>query len=142
LPRTKLKIEKQQKNNWLFRRNNRYKVYTSNITTTEIKEFKKERIAQTVYIGSLLTQELHQVSQKPMENPLGNQIQITYTHHQRSDLDPLKTHTSFGSTLIPPRMLILTTSRAHNPSSLYNTRKYTNLRTNYTVTESTEIITE
>jgi len=37
-------------------------VYTSNITTTEIKEFKEERIAQTVYTGSLLTQELHPVS--------------------------------------------------------------------------------
>ena len=85
MPRTKLKTEKQSV------------VYTSNITTTEIKEFKEKRIAQTVYTGSLLTQELHPVSQKPLGNPLGNQIQITYTHHQRSDLDPLKTHTSFGS---------------------------------------------
>jgi len=67
------------------------------ITTTEIKEFKEERNAQRVYTGSLLAQELHLVSQKPLRNPLGNQIQITYIHHQRSDLDPLKTHTSFGS---------------------------------------------
>jgi len=67
------------------------------IITTEIKEFKEERNAQTVYTGSLLTQELHPVSQKPLGNPLGNQIQITYTHHQKSDLDPLKKHTSFGS---------------------------------------------
>jgi len=110
-------------------------VYISKITTTEIKEFKGERIAQTVYTGSLLTQELHQVSQKPLRNPLGNQIQITYTHHQKSNLDPLKTHTSFGSAHTPPRMLILTTSRAHNPSCLYNTKMYTNLRTNYTVTK-------
>jgi len=36
----------------------------------------------------------------------------------------------------------LTTSRAHNPSWLYNTKMYTNYRTNYTVTESTEINTE
>jgi len=35
------------------------------ITTTEIKEFKEERDAQTVYTGSLLNQELHTVSQKP-----------------------------------------------------------------------------
>jgi len=110
LPRTKLKTEKQSV------------VYTSNITTTEIKEFKEERIAQTVYTSSLLTQELHPVSQKPLGSPLGNQIQITYTHHQISDLDPLKTHTSFGSSHTPPRMLILTTSRVHNPSWLYNTR--------------------
>jgi len=67
------------------------------ITTTEIKEFKEERDAQTVYTGSLLNRELHPVSQKPLENPLGNQNQITYTHHQISDLDPLKKHTSFGS---------------------------------------------
>jgi len=111
LPRTKFKTEKQsvvlQKQSV---------VYTSNITTTKIKEFKEERIAQTVYTSSLLTQELHPVSQKPLGNPLSNQIQITYTHHQRSDLDPLKTHTSFGSAHRPPRMLILTTSRAHNPS--------------------------
>jgi len=44
-------------------------VYTSNITTIEIKEFKEERIAQIVYTGSLLTQELHPVSQKPLGNP-------------------------------------------------------------------------
>jgi len=117
-------------------------VYTSKITATEIKEFKEERIAQTVYTGSLLTQELHPVSQKPFGNPLGNQIHITYTHHQRSDLYPLKTHTSFGSARIPPRMLILTTSRTHNPSWLYNTRMYTNHRKNYVVTKSTEINTE
>jgi len=49
------------------------------ITTTEIKEFKEERNAQTVYTGSLLNQELHPVSQKPLGNPLGNQIHITYT---------------------------------------------------------------
>jgi len=43
---------------------------------------------------------------------------ITYTRYQRSDFDPLKTHTSFGSAHTPPRMLILTTSRAHNTSWL------------------------
>jgi len=36
------------------------------ITTTEIKEFKEERDAQTILIGSLLNQELHPVSQKPL----------------------------------------------------------------------------
>jgi len=88
LARTKLKTEKATEKQSV--------VYTNNITTIEIKEFKEERIAQRVYIGSLLTQELHPVSQKSLGNPLGNQIQLTYTHHQRSDLDPLKTHTSFG----------------------------------------------
>jgi len=89
LPRTKLKTVKHQKKNRLF-------IHVK-ITTTEIKEFKEVRDAQTVYTRSLLNQELHPVSQKPLGNPLGNQIQITYTHHQRSDLDPLKKHTSFGS---------------------------------------------
>ena len=125
LPRTKLKTEKQQKNNRLFRRNNRLFIPV---------------IYQQLKLKSLRKREL--ISQKPLGNPLGNQIQITYTHHQRSDLDPLKTHTSFGSAHTSPRMLILTTSRAHNPSWLYNTKMYTNHRTNYTVTESTEINTE
>ena len=110
---TKLKTVKHQKNNRLFGRNNRLFIPVK-ITTTEFKEFKEERDAQIVYTGSLLNQELHLVSQKPLGNPLSNQNQITYTHHQRSDLDPLKKHTSFGSTHTP-RMLILTTSRGHNP---------------------------
>jgi len=50
---TKLKTVKQQKNNRLFRRNNRLFIPVK-ITTTEIKEFKEERDAQTVYTGSLL----------------------------------------------------------------------------------------
>jgi len=41
-------------------------VYTSKVTTTKIKKFKEERNAQTVYTGSLLTQELHAVSQKAL----------------------------------------------------------------------------
>jgi len=36
------------------------------ITTFEIKEFKEKRNVQIVYTGSLLTQELHPVSQKPL----------------------------------------------------------------------------
>ena len=86
---TKLKTVKHQKNNQLFRTNNRLFIPVK-ITTTEFKEFKEERDAQTVYTSSLLNQELHPVSQKPLGNPLGNQNQITYTHHQRSDLDLLK----------------------------------------------------
>ena len=126
----KLKTAKHQKNNWLFRRNNRLFIPVKT-TTIEFKEFREERDAQTVYIGSLLNQELHLVSQKPLRIPLSNQNQITYTYHQRSDLDPLKKHTSFSSAHTP-RMLILTTSRAHNPSWLYNTRMYKVFRTNYT----------
>jgi len=47
---TKLKAAKHQKKNWLF---------IPVKTTTEIKEFKEERDAQTIYTGSLLNQELH-----------------------------------------------------------------------------------
>ena len=68
---TKLKIVKHQKNNRLFRKNNRLFIPVK--ITTEFKEFKEERDAQTVYTGSLLNQELHPVSQKPLGNPLGNQ---------------------------------------------------------------------
>jgi len=69
---TKLKTVKHQKNNRLFRRNNRFFIPIKT-TTIEFKEFKEERDAQTVHTGSLLNQELHPVSQKPLGNPLGNQ---------------------------------------------------------------------
>ena len=49
---TKLRTVKQQKNNQLFRRNNRLFIQVK-ITTTKFKEFKEERDAQTVYTGSL-----------------------------------------------------------------------------------------
>ena len=100
---TQLKTAKHHKNNQLFRRNNRLFIPVKT-TTTEFKEFKEERDAQTVYTGSLLNQKLHPVFQKPLGNPLSNQSQITYTYHQRSDLDPLMKHIFFGSTHTP-RML-------------------------------------
>ena len=138
---TKLKTVKHQKNNRLFHRNNRLFIPVK-ITTTEIKEFKEDRDAQTVYTGSLLNQELHPISQKPLENLLGNQNQITYTH------------TTKEVTLIPSRNTLPLAQHTHTknvdldnlkstkPSWLYNTRMYKVLRTNYTVTKSTEINTE
>jgi len=69
---TKLKTAKHLRNNRWFRRNNRLFIPVKT-TTTEFKEFKEERDAQTVYTGSLLNQELHPVSQKPLGNPLSNQ---------------------------------------------------------------------
>ena len=85
-----------------------------------------------VYTGSLLNQELHPVFPETTGESTKQSTLDYLQHHQRSDLDPLKTHTSFGSAHTPPRMLILTTSRAHNPSWLYNTRMYKVFRTNYT----------
>jgi len=75
----------------------------------KLKILREREIAHTVYTGSLLNQELHPVFQKPLGNPLSNQTWITNTHHQRSDIDPLKKHTSFGSAHTP-------TSRAHKTS--------------------------
>ena len=127
LPRTKLKTKNHQKNNRLCCGNNRLFIPVK-IITTEIKEFKEERNALTVYTGSLLTQELHPVFHKP----LGIHQVIKSRLH---------THTTKKVTLIPSRntlplaqhthtqrMLILTTSRAHNPSWIYHTRMYTNLQ--------------
>jgi len=58
---TKLKRVKHHKSNRLFRRNNQLFIPVK-ITTTEFKEFKEEKDAQTIYTGSLLNQELHLVS--------------------------------------------------------------------------------
>jgi len=49
-----------------------------------------------VYTGSLQTQSCIQSSQKPLRNST-KQSHLDHLHHnQRSDLDPLKTHTSLG----------------------------------------------
>jgi len=86
---TKLKTVKHQKNNRLFRRNNWLFILVK-ITTTEFKEFKEEKDAQKVYTGSLLNQELHLVSQKPLGI---HQVIKTRLH----------THTTKEVTLIPSR---------------------------------------
>jgi len=57
-----------------------------------------ERNTPTVYIGSLLSQELHPVPRKPLGNPLSNQTRLQHTNHQSSDLEPFKKHTPFGKT--------------------------------------------
>ena len=111
---TKLKTAKHQKNNWLFLRNNRLFIPTKQ-RQLNLKEFKgRKRYTNNLYWFTLKPRATSS-PQNPLGNPLSNQLQITHKNHQRSDLDPLKKHTSFGSAH-PPRMLILTTSRAHNPS--------------------------
>jgi len=124
--KTKLKTAKHQKNNRLFLQNNRLFIPAKQ-QQLNLKEFKgRKRYTNNLYWFTLKPR----ATSNP-QNPLSNQLQITHKHHQRSDLDPLKKHTSFGSTH-PSRMLILTTSKAHNPSWLYNTKMYTIFRTNYT----------
>jgi len=50
------------------------------------------------YTGSLLNQELHPVFPETTGESTKQSSLDYLQHHQRSDLDPLKTHTSFGST--------------------------------------------
>ena len=50
-----------------------------------------------VYTGSLLNQELHSVFPETTGESTKQSTLDYLQHHQRSDLDPLKTHTSFGS---------------------------------------------
>jgi len=50
-----------------------------------------------VYTDSLLNQELHPVFPETIGESTKQSTLDYLQHHQRSDLDPLKTHTSFGS---------------------------------------------
>jgi len=50
-----------------------------------------------VYTGSLFNQELHPVFPETTGESTKQSTQDYLQHHQISDLDPLKTHTSFGS---------------------------------------------
>ena len=84
-----------------------------------------------VYTGSLLNQELHLVFPETTRESTKQSTLDYLHHHQRSDLDPLKTHTSFGSAQTPLRMLILTTSRAHNTSQLH-TQSFFKVQKDYT----------
>jgi len=52
-----------------------------------------------VYTGSLLNQELHPVFPETTGESTKQSTLDYLQHHQRSYLDPLKTHTSFGSAL-------------------------------------------
>jgi len=97
---TKLKTAKHQKNNRLF-----IPAKQQQLNLNELKGRKR-------YTSSLYWFTLKPRATSNPQNPLSNQLQITHKHHQRSDLDSLKKHTSFGSTQTPR---ILTTSRAHNP---------------------------
>ena len=95
-------------------------VYTSSQNIKlKLKSLRIERMHTMVYTGFTLNQELHPVFPETT-GELTKQSTLDYLqHHQRSDLDPLKTHTSFGFSTTPLRMLILTTSRTHNTSQLY-----------------------
>ena len=93
-----------------------------------------------VYTGSLLNQELHPVFLETTGESTKQSTLDYLQHHQRSDLHPLKTHTSFGSAQTLPRMLILTTSRAHNTSQLPH-KVFSKYKMITLVTERSEINT-
>jgi len=58
---------------------------------------REERDTQTIYTGSLLNQELHPVPRSHWA--IHKAINTDYTqNHQKSDLEPFKKHTSFGTT--------------------------------------------
>jgi len=103
---------------------------------TEIKEFKDIENAHKGLYWFTLNQELHPVFPETTRESTKQSTLDYLQHHQRSDLDPFKTHTSFGFSTTPLRMLILTTSRTHNTSQLYtqsffqSTKDYTCYRTN------------
>ena len=72
-------------------------VYTSlQITKLNLKSLRIERMHTDVYNGSLQTQSYIQSSQKPLRNSIKQSTLDHLQHNQESDLDPLKTHTSFG----------------------------------------------
>jgi len=56
----------------------------------------QEKITQAIYTGLLLSQKLHPVSRNHWVSTMQSKS-ILQTHHQRSDLEHLKSHTSFGT---------------------------------------------
>ena len=72
LPKTQSNLTQHQKNNRLFRRNNRF-LYQLKIYKLKLKSLREREIANTVYTGSLLNQELHSVFPETTGNPLSNQ---------------------------------------------------------------------
>ena len=103
---------------------------------TEFKEFKDRENAHRGLYWFTLNQELDLVFPETIGESTKQSTLDYLQHHQRSDLDPLKTRTSFGFNTTPLRMLILTTSRTYKTSQLYtqsffqSTEDYTCYRTN------------
>ena len=56
----------------------------------------KRESHKQIYTGSLLHQELHPVPRNYWVSTMQSKSRLQ-THHQRSDLEQLKTHTSFGT---------------------------------------------
>ena len=90
----------------------------SNIKT-EFKEIKDRENAHRGLYWFTLNPMLHPVFPETTGESTKQSPQNHLQHNQRSDLDPLKTHTSFGFSTTTLRMLVLIPSRTHNTSQLY-----------------------
>ena len=125
----KHKTTKHQKNNQLFLRNNRLFIPAKQ-QQLNLNEFKgRKRHTNNLYWFTLKPRATSS-PQNSLGNPLSNQLQITHKATKEMTLIPSRNTLPLAQHI--PRMLILTTSRAHNPSWLYNTRIYKVFRTNYT----------
>jgi len=118
LSKTQSNLAQHQKNNRLFRRNNRLFIPVHKYKV-KLKSSKDRENAHKGLYWFTLNQELHPVFPKTIGESTMQSTLDYLQHHQRSDLDPLKTHTSFGLAQTPIRMLILITSRTHNTSQLH-----------------------
>ena len=136
---TKHKTIKHQKNNRLFLRN-KWLFIPTNQQLLNLNEFKGRKRYTNILYWFTLKPRSTSSPQNPLGNPLSNQLQITHkitkevTLNPSRNILPLAHHT--------PRMLILTTSRAHNTPWL-TTPEFTKYSEQITlVTEWTEINTD
>ena len=116
-------------NSTMHQKNNRLFILVKT-TATEFKEFKRRKRCTNSLYWFALKPRATSSPQNPLGNPLSNQLQITHKTSKEVTLIPLRNTLPLAQHT--PIMLILTTSRAHNPSWLYNTKIYKVFRTNYT----------
>ena len=116
---TKPNSAKHHKNNQLFLRNNRLFI-PANQQQLNLNEFKgRKRYTNSLYWFTLKPRATSS-PQNPLGNPLSNQIQITHkttikkTHKTTKEVTLNPSRNTLHLAQHTPRMLILTTSRAHN----------------------------
>jgi len=101
---TKHKTAKHQKNNRLF--------IPANQQQLDLNELKgRKRYTNSLYWFTLNPRATSN-PQNPLGNPLSNQLQITHKTTKEVTLNPSRNTLHLAQHT--PRMLILTTSRAHN----------------------------
>jgi len=109
---TKHKTTKHQKNNRLFLRNNRLFIPAKQ-QQLNLNEFKgRKRYTNSLYWFTLKPRATSS-PYNPLGNPLSNQLQIT--HKTTKEVTLIPSRNTLPLSQHTPRMLILTTSRAHKP---------------------------